>query len=165
LHNEAPPRITNATHPSPSTLQSEAQAAALLTSASVRSKSTFARFFLVCGKSKLNTAPAGQSSIGAKVVVVVVVVVPLVVVVLTVVVVEDTVVVVVLLTLVVVLETEVVVVGDVVPVVVSVVVVVVDGPFVFGRNLQVSTGQRENAREECHWSHAWQRFKQRSTGV
>jgi hypothetical protein len=39
-----------------------------------------------------------------------------------------------------------------------------DVPFVFGRNLQCELVRGVNTREECHWSHAWQRFK-RSNGV
>jgi hypothetical protein len=37
-------------------------------------------------------------------------------------------------------------------------------PFVFGRNLQCQMVSGVNTREECHRSHAWQRFK-RSKGV
>jgi hypothetical protein len=36
--------------------------------------------------------------------------------------------------------------------------------FIFGRNLQCQPVKGVNTREECHWSHAWQRFK-RSKGV
>jgi hypothetical protein len=37
-------------------------------------------------------------------------------------------------------------------------------PSVFARNLQYEPVRNVGTREECHWSHAWQRFK-RSTGV
>jgi hypothetical protein len=37
-------------------------------------------------------------------------------------------------------------------------------PLAFGRNLQCQPVRGVNTREECHWSHAWQRFK-RSKGV
>ncbi len=37
-------------------------------------------------------------------------------------------------------------------------------PLVFGRNLQCEPVRGVDTREECHWSHAWQRFK-RSKGV
>jgi hypothetical protein len=37
-------------------------------------------------------------------------------------------------------------------------------PSEIGRNLQCELVKGVNTREECHWSHAWQRFK-RSKGV
>jgi hypothetical protein len=38
-------------------------------------------------------------------------------------------------------------------------------PAVCGRDLQSEPVRAVNAREECHWSHAWQRFKRRSKGA
>jgi hypothetical protein len=38
-------------------------------------------------------------------------------------------------------------------------------PSAFGRNLQCQPVRGVNTREECHWSHACQRFKRRSKGA
>ena len=38
-------------------------------------------------------------------------------------------------------------------------------PSVFGHNLQSQPVRAVITREECHWSHAWQRFKQAGVGT